>query len=130
MTKSQSLCLALLLPTTVFGCRNEPARTVALKDGASRVCEPLTTLTLRSLPGGRYGLMAAEVDSAQLGKVLHNVLPPTPGPRVLIVDVAPDRARDIQWLVPLVEAEGYAAYKPDAACEKGHNGAFFVSASR
>ncbi len=114
----------------VVGCRKEPIRTIALKAGAFLVCDPSNTLTLRSLPGGKFGLMATEVDSAHLGKLLHNVLPPRPGPRVLIVDVAPDRARETQWLVTLVEAEGYAAYKPDTACEKGQNGAWFVSARR
>lgn len=129
MSAPKSLSLILLLPMVVFGCSREPLRTVSLKDGASQVCDPSHTFTLRSLPGGRYVLMATAVDSAHLHGLLHNVLPPTPGPRVLIVDVAPDRVRDIQWLVPLVEAEGYAAYKPDAACEKGQNGVFFVSAN-
>ncbi len=130
MTKSQSLIFALLIPMAVLGCHKDTERAVALKDGASLVCDPSTTLTLRSLPSGRYALRAAEVDSAHVGRMLHNVLPPTPGPRVLLVDVSPDRARDIQWLVPLIEAEGSTAYKPDAACEQGYVGAFFMSASR
>lgn len=129
MSAPTSLSLTLLLPMMVFGCSREPLRTATLKDGASLVCDPSHTFTLRSLPGGRYGLMAAAVDSAHLHPLLRNVLPPTPGPRVLIVDVAPDRVRDIQWLVPLVEAEGYAAYEPDAACEQGLNGPFFASAN-
>lgn len=130
MTKAPTMFLALLLSITVVGCHRESRRVVALKDGASLVCEPPRTLTLRSLPDGRYGLLAATVDSAQLGRILHTVLPPTPGPRVLIVDVAPERTRDIQWIVPLVEAEGYAAYKPDPACDNAKSGAPFVASSR
>lgn len=106
----------LAVAALAMGCRNDDARTAVLKEGAGAVCDTARTMTLRTVPEGRFGLIAAVVDNAHLGALLHNVLPPTPGPRVLMLDFAPQRSREFRWVIPLVEAEGYDAYKADAHC--------------
>jgi len=105
-----------LFAVLASACHHDVAQRVVLKDGVFWVCDPERTMTLRTLPDGKFGLIAAVVDSAHLGSLLQNVLPPMPGPRVLMVDFAPERTGALQWAVPLVEAEGYVAYKADARC--------------
>jgi hypothetical protein len=99
-------------------CTRSVPKEAELADGAAAVCALGQTMLLRALPEGRFALMQAELDSAHLASTLHNILPPTPGPRVIMVSLTPDRAQDVAWIVQAIEAEGWAAYKPDSLCLK------------
>ncbi|MBI2408886.1 MAG: hypothetical protein HYV19_11340 [Gemmatimonadetes bacterium] len=87
-----------------------------LSDGAALECARGQTMLLRELPDGRFALMQAVLDSAHLASTLHSLLPPRPGPRVIMVSLGPDRAQEVAWIVRAIEAEGWTAYKPDSVC--------------
>lgn len=87
-----------------------------LSDGVAEVCARGQTLLLRDLPDGRFALMQAVLDSAHLASTLHSLLPPRPGPRVIMVSLGPDRTQQVAWIVRAIKAEGWTAYKPDSVC--------------
>jgi hypothetical protein len=112
----KSTGLLVFVCFVIIGCGDSQARTFALKSGAAQVCDPYRTLTLHVQADGHFALAHSVADSAHLRALLQNVLPPTPGPRVLLVDIPSTRAETTPWVVSAVEATGYEAYYLDQAC--------------